>query len=57
MFIKYLFRMQDKRNAGLYKSTGDVAKKIIAAEGYYGLGRGIEATVLRHGLKSLRKYH
>lgn len=43
-------RMQDKKNAGLYKSTGDVVKKIIASEGYYGLGRGIEATILRHGV-------
>jgi solute carrier family 25 (mitochondrial 2-oxodicarboxylate transporter), member 21 len=41
--------MQDKRNAGLYKNTGDVVKKIIQSEGYYGLGRGIEATILRHG--------
>ncbi|KAJ3302272.1 hypothetical protein HDV03_005211 [Kappamyces sp. JEL0829] len=43
-------RMQDKRNAGLYKSTGDVVKKIIQTEGYYGLGRGIEATIWRHGV-------
>jgi solute carrier family 25 2-oxodicarboxylate transporter 21 len=42
--------MQDKRNAGLYKNTGDVFKKIIQTEGYYGLGRGIEATIWRHGV-------
>jgi solute carrier family 25 2-oxodicarboxylate transporter 21 len=42
--------MQDKRNAGLYKNTGDVVKKIIQTEGYYGLGRGIEATIWRHGV-------
>ncbi|KAJ3276424.1 hypothetical protein HDV01_005047 [Terramyces sp. JEL0728] len=43
-------RMQDKRNAHLYKSTSDVAAKIWQSEGVYGFGRGIEATIWRHGL-------
>ncbi|KAJ3313849.1 hypothetical protein HDV04_001410 [Boothiomyces sp. JEL0838] len=43
-------RMQDKRNAHLYKSTSDVAAKIWQTEGLYGFGRGIEATVWRHGV-------
>ncbi|KAJ3321546.1 hypothetical protein HDV06_004082 [Boothiomyces sp. JEL0866] len=43
-------RMQDKRNAHLYKGTSDVAAKIWQTEGLYGFGRGIEATVWRHGV-------
>jgi solute carrier family 25 (mitochondrial 2-oxodicarboxylate transporter), member 21 len=42
-------RMQDKRNAGVYKSSSDVFKHIVKVEGIYGLGRGIEATIWRHG--------
>ncbi|KAJ3074412.1 hypothetical protein HDU98_011289 [Podochytrium sp. JEL0797] len=43
-------RLQDKRNVGLYKSTGDCVQKIWAAEGFSGFWRGIEATALRHVL-------
>ncbi|KAI8900104.1 mitochondrial carrier domain-containing protein [Globomyces pollinis-pini] len=43
-------RMQDKRNAGLYKNTSDVVSHIYKTEGVYGFGRGIEATLWRHGL-------
>ncbi|KAJ3025719.1 UNVERIFIED_CONTAM: hypothetical protein HDU68_006769 [Siphonaria sp. JEL0065] len=41
-------RLQDKRNAGLYKSTGDCVKKIWASEGIAGFVRGAEATAYRH---------
>ncbi|ORY53111.1 mitochondrial 2-oxodicarboxylate carrier 2 [Rhizoclosmatium globosum] len=41
-------RLQDKRNAGLYKSSADCVQKIWAAEGFAGFWRGVEATALRH---------
>lgn len=43
-------RLQDKRNRGMYGGPMDVVQKIIKAEGIYGLGRGIEATLLRHAV-------
>jgi solute carrier family 25 (mitochondrial 2-oxodicarboxylate transporter), member 21 len=43
-------RLQDKRNAGMFKSSRDVVNHILKNEGAYGLGRGIEATVWRHGV-------
>ena len=49
-------RLQDKKNKALYSSTyivlirSDVIRHIIRNEGLYGLGRGIEATILRHGV-------
>jgi solute carrier family 25 2-oxodicarboxylate transporter 21 len=42
--------MQDKRNAGMYKNTSDVVRHILKTEGVYGLGRGVEATIWRHGV-------
>ncbi|KAH6572962.1 hypothetical protein BASA50_009115 [Batrachochytrium salamandrivorans] len=42
-------RMQDKRNAGLYKGSGDVVSKIMKQEGFLTFGRGLEATMWRHG--------
>jgi solute carrier family 25 2-oxodicarboxylate transporter 21 len=49
-YFLFIYRLQDKRNAGLYKNSNDVIKHIIKTEGIYGMGRGLEATVLRHGV-------
>ncbi|KAI8907198.1 mitochondrial carrier domain-containing protein [Gorgonomyces haynaldii] len=43
-------RMQDKSNAGLFKSTSDVISYVMKNEGIYGFGRGLEATVWRHAV-------
>ena len=43
-------RMQDKRNAGKYKSTMDCIAKIYKEEGAMGFSKGLEATVWRHAV-------
>ncbi len=42
-------RMQDRANVGLYTSTMDCAKKILAQEGPLAFFRGIESAVWRNG--------
>ncbi|EGF79105.1 hypothetical protein BATDEDRAFT_90092 [Batrachochytrium dendrobatidis JAM81] len=42
-------RMQDKGNAGKYKSSADVVSKILKEEGALTFGRGLEASMWRHG--------
>jgi len=42
-------RMQDRANVGLYTSTTDCAKKILAQEGPLAFFRGLESAVWRNG--------
>lgn len=42
-------RMQDRSNIGLYASTGDCARKILAQEGPVAFLRGLESAMWRNG--------